>query len=102
MEKIWRWKYNFLRLVYEAFFCVLKNGDQYKSFSIKKTIAFMIIGLAIYNHVRLELAPKEHWVAVLTKSKVHYSVIIALQASLDALAGYVLNVYYKAKKDNAA
>lgn len=101
MGKLWIWKYNFVRGLYEAFFCVEKNG-QPKSFSSKKFFAFVLLTLAVGNHLHLHLWAESHWVVVLHKSGVDNIVTTALITSLDVLAGWAQHVYMKGKSNGAA
>jgi len=102
MNKFWHSKYNMMRLFYEAFFCVIKNGEKIKRFSLKKFFAFILINLAVANHLHLHLDPGSHWVIALTEQKVSTMVITALIASLDVLAGWSTQVYMKGKASGAA
>ena len=97
MAKVWNWKYNPLRIAYNAFFCKADG-----SFSAKKSIAFVISALAIANHSHLHFAPATHWTVTLTQASVDNVVQTALIASLDALAGGALAVYGWSKAKGAA
>lgn len=87
--------------VFRAFFYVKKNGKG-KEFSATKCVAFCLTALAIWNHVGLELWPENHWTVVLSKHGVPSAVIVALIASIDALAAWSLGVYKWAKSKGAA
>lgn len=102
MSKLWKLKYNGFRVVFEAFFCEKKNGDDNKTFSSKKFFAFVLMSLAIANHLHLHLSPGSHWVKELAEAKVADGVTIALIASLDTLAAWALSVYGWAKAKGAA
>jgi len=101
--KAWNWKHNWIRIVFEAFFCEDKGdeGDK-RSFSSKKFFAFVLMALAIVNHAHLHLSPETHWVKDLADAGVADGVTIALIASLDALAAWALSVYGWAKAKGAA
>ena len=95
------WKYNPLRVLYEAFFCTEKNSAN-KEFSAKKFWAFCLTLLAVANHAHLHLFPATHWTVELTKQAVTGGVQIALIASLDALSASALAIYGWAKSKGAA
>lgn len=101
MNQIWNHKYNFARLVYEAFFCEVKSSGN-KEFSTKKFWAFCLMMLAFCNHLELHLWPQTHWSVILSKKGAPESIVISLIASLDALAAWALGVYYKGKANGAA
>lgn len=101
-ERIWYKKWNVIRLLFEAFFCIKKNGESEKTFSSKKFWAFVLVTMAIMNHLDLHLYPEEHWTVKLQKEGVSSSVAIALIASLDALAAWALSVYGYCKINKAA
>ena len=79
-----------------------KGNDADITFSATKFVAFIIIGLAIFSHLSLELWPDEHWTVHLNKHGVGDAIMVALIASLDALAMWALGVYKWAKKNGAA
>lgn len=92
-EKYWYKKWNVIRLLFEAFFCEKKNGEDRRTFSSKKFWAFVLVSMAIMNHLDLHIRPNDHWTVALTKKHVSSGVAIALIASLDALAAWALSVY---------
>ena len=102
MVKFWHSRYNIFRLFYESFFCVVKNGDKIKRFSLKKFFALILLSLAVGNHLHLHLSPGSHWIIALTEQKVDTIVITALIGSLDVLAGWATQVYMKGKASGAA
>lgn len=88
--------------IFEALFCERKNGGDKKEFSTKKMWALILVAMAVANKIELSLNGLDHWVVVLSRHGVSDAVIIAMIASLDALAAWALAVYSAAKSKGAA
>ena len=91
-----------IKLFFQALFFERKNGGPKKEFSTKKMWAFVLTFMAVANKVELSVNGLDHWVVVLAKHGVSDAVIIAMIASLDALAAWALAVYAAGKSKGAA
>ena len=91
-----------LARIFEALFCEKKNGGEKKEFSTKKMWALVLVSMATANKIELSINGLDHWVVVLSRHGVSDAVIIAMIASLDALAAWALAVYSAAKSKGAA
>ncbi len=101
-NEIWFNKWNLIRQVFEAFVCEKKNGDSYKSFSIKKFIAMIFTGLCIHSNAVLIFDTANHWAAKLSSLGVPEAIIITMIASVNVLFLGSLSIYGWSKAKNAA
>ena len=104
MERIWRNKYNLLRLTWEAFVCEFKDkGNGYKEFSTKKFFAFIFsMLLGVINHTWLIFNPETHWTVILANAGVSGTVIAVAMGTMDVLIVGALTVYGWSKSKNAS
>jgi hypothetical protein len=77
-----------LAAFWHAFFTDAKN-----QFSTRKTFALIFVSLAIVEKVCLVFFPAHHFMVFLQAKGFSDAVLIALQASLDAVAMISLSVY---------
>ena len=109
-DKFWGSRWNIVRGMFEAFFCVVKNGKEIKTFSAKKFFAFAFAVLTLHSDITLVVHTDQHWIVDLTKAlklaalsdNAISAIIITIITTMNGMCLGALAVYGWAKAKDAA